>query len=278
VPSPETTTVPRIIYGRKLLVGALLSWVLVLGAGQAAAQDAAGLSAATEEAGQAETTDDAAEAAAAAQLREGATVYAQVCASCHQAGGAGLEGQFPPLMDNANIDDTTYVETVISNGRTGEIDVDGVVYDGVMPSFSTLSDDDTDAVIAFMQNDFVAPPLSALQAPGPVGATESPGLSNLTYLVGFGLFAGVTLLVLGPRIASENDRLKVSWLDACLKTAVIVSGVILLTVVIPDWAIRRDEVTKLSRFSQDLVGVLLWGFGIVVVTGSLWYAHRRSRV
>lgn len=228
----------------------------------------------TSDGGEPSTEDEARDE----QLREGATVYEQICASCHQAGGAGLEGQFPPLRDNAHVDDAAYVESVITNGRQGEIEVAGIVYDGVMPSFSTLSDDDTSAVIAFIQNDFVAPTLSAAVPLGPVAGTELPALANMTYVLTFAMVAALIALVLAPRVMSENDRLNVPWLDAWLKTAVIVSAVILLTVVIPDWAVRNSTVTELSRFAQDLIAVSLWLFGMAVVTWSLWYAHRRSRV
>lgn len=212
------------------------------------------------------------------QLREGATVYAQICASCHQAGGQGLEGQFPPLKGNPNVDDASYIEEVIANGRQGEIIVDGVTYNGVMPSFSTLNDDDTVAVIAFIQNDFVAPALSAAVPLGPVAGTELPALTNMTYVLAFAMSAGLIGLVLAPRVLSENSRLNTPWLDAWLKTAVIVSSVVFLTIYVPDWAIKNEYVTDLSRFAQDLIGVSLWLFGMVVVMWSLWYAHRRSRV
>lgn len=212
------------------------------------------------------------------QLREGATVYAQICASCHQAGGEGLEGQFPPLKDNPNVDDADYLADVIANGRQGEIVVAGVVYNGVMPSFSTLNEDDTAAVIAFIQNDFVAPPLEAAAPLGPVAGTELPALTNMTYFVTLAMVAGLIGLVLAPRILSENSRLNTPWLDAWLKTAVIVSGVLFFTVIVPDWAIKNEYVTDLSRFAQDLIGVSLWLFGMIVVMWSLWYAHRRSRI
>lgn len=277
MPPHDTTAFGRIKF-RRLVGTFLLTTALLALGGQAGALTEAD-----------ETSDDPTEESSGGEpsaeqeaedelLREGATVYAQVCASCHQAGGVGLEGQFPPLIDNPNVDDSAYLEMVITNGRQGELEVAGVVYDGIMPSFSTLSDDDTDAVIAFVQNDFIAPVAVATPAVGPAAGTELPALANMTYLLAFVIVAGLILLVLAPRILSENDRLHVPWLDALLKTAVIVSGVILLTVVIPDWAIRHDEVTKLSRFAQDLVGVSFWGFGMVVVTWSLWYAHRRSRV
>ncbi len=275
MPPHDTNAFKRIKFGRLFGTFLLATALVALGGQAGALTEADGTpDGSTEES----RGDESVAEQEAENLREGATVYAQTCASCHQAGGVGLEGQFPPLIDNPNTDDATYLETVITNGRQGELEVAGVTYDGVMPSFSTLSDDDTGAVIAFVQNDFIAPAVAATPPLGPVASTERSALAKITYLLSFLIVAGLILLVFASRILGENDRLNMPWLDAWLKTAVIVSGVILLTVVIPDWAIRRDEVTKLSRFSQDLIGVSLWGFGIVVVTWSLWYAHRRSRV
>ena len=92
------------------------------------------------------------------------------------------------------------------------------------------------------------------------------------------LAAAVGGLVLYPRLASQNSRLHVPWLDAWLKTAAIVAAVILLVVVIPDWALKTSAVSKLSRVGQDVVGLGLWGAGLGAVLGALWYAHKESRV
>ena len=212
------------------------------------------------------------------QLREGAQAYSQICAACHQAGGIGVVGQYPPLKDNPSVDDTDYLRTVITAGRSGQLEVDGVLYDGVMPSFSTLPDSDVEAIIAFVQNDFVAPPAAIVPQAGPVAGTELPALTNMGAWLAYIIAAGVALLVLGPRITSVNDRLSFPWLDAWLRTAVIVASVILLTVFIPDWAIRNSNVTSLSRFAQDLIGVSLWLAGLGAVLWGLWYAHRESRL
>lgn len=218
--------------------------------------------------------EDPAQAALDEQLREGADVYSQVCSSCHQPGGAGLPGQFPPLIDNPNTDDAGYLAEVIANGLQGEITVNGESYNGVMPSFSTLSDDETNAVIAYIQNDFAAPAadVAAFEATGSAGGT------NLTALVTYMLALAAFAMVLTPRLRSENNRLNTPWLNAWLKAIVIVLSVILLTVFLPDWALKTGTVSRLGRFAQDFIGTSLWALGLALVLGGLWYAHRESRV
>ena len=90
-------------------------------------------------------------------LLAGADAYEAACSACHQPGGAGLPGQYPPLRDNPNVDNTEYVATVIHDGLEGPITVNGETYDGVMPPQATLSDADTDAVIAYIQSGFASP-------------------------------------------------------------------------------------------------------------------------
>lgn len=223
---------------------------------------------------------DPAQAALDDQLREGAEVYSQICSSCHQPGGAGISGQFPPLIDNPHVDDAEYVAGVIVNGRQGEIVVAGVTYNGVMPSFSTLSDDEVDAVIAYVQNDFSAPAaaIADFESNSPVAGTELPALTNLTALTAWLLVGAAVLLVLGPRLISENSRLDTPWLDAWLKGVVIVLSVVIFTIFIPDWALKTETVSKLGRFTQDFIGASLWALGLIAVLGGLWYAHRESRV
>jgi len=226
------------------------------------------------------TEIDPAQAALDDQLREGAEVYSQICSSCHQPGGAGLPGQFPPLIDNPHVDDADYVADVIVNGRQGEIVVGDETYDGVMPSFSTLADDEVDAVIAYIQNDFAAPAaaIAEFESSGPVAGTELPALTNLTAYVAYLLAALVAAMVLAPRLLSENSRLNTPWLDAWLKTGVIVVSVVFLTMFIPDWVLKTSAVSKLGPFAQDFIGSAVWGLGFTVVLGGLWYAHRESRI
>ena len=285
VPTPSFGPAPRPVAAASLpVVAATILLLAILLAGlwpgrvAGATEEPSGEEPAADEPAEGEPTPE--ELARDAQLQEGALVYQQICSSCHQPGGVGLSGQYPPLVDNPNTDDADYVADVIANGRQGPITVAGETYDGIMPSFSTLTDAETAAVVAYIQNDFQAPQaaIDAFEESGPVAGTELPGLANASSALAFVLAAAVVGMVLAPRLASVNDRLATPWLDTWLKTAAIVSAVTLLTVVIPDWALTTSTVSRLSRFGQDLIGSGLWALGLLLILGALWWAHRESRV
>lgn len=218
-----------------------------------------------------DSTDDA-------LLAAGAEVYTAVCSSCHQPGGVGLAGRFPPLLDNPNVTDAAYVATVIANGRTGELSVNGETYNGVMPAQSTLNDADTTAVIAYIQSGFAAPASAPVASTGPVAGTKLPALTNFTVLIAALVVAGAAALILGPRVIAANDARSITWVDAWMKTAVIVVGAIVVTTVVPAWLLERATVQDLPRTAQDLLAVAVWLAGIVATVWALWYARREHRV
>ncbi len=82
----------------------------------------------------------------------GAEVFAENCATCHQASGEGIVGTFPPLAGNPDVADATYVEGIVRNGLAGPLEVLGVAYDGKMASFDQLSDEEVSAVAAFVSS------------------------------------------------------------------------------------------------------------------------------
>ncbi len=212
-------------------------------------------------------------------LRAGAEVYSAVCSSCHQPGGVGLAGDFPPLLDNPHVDDAEYVESVIRNGRTGEIVVNGETYDGIMPAQSTLSDDDIAAVIVYIQSGFAAPAGGAAEvATGPTAGTELPILANYAWIVGLLLAVGAAALVLGPRIVAAHDRREVTWVDAWMKTAVIVVALIFATTWLPARVLEIGTVQDLPKAAQDLIAVSIWIVALVTSAWGLWYAHRENRI
>jgi mono/diheme cytochrome c family protein len=68
------------------------------------------------------------------RLDSGRRLFGTVCMPCHQAGGQGLPGRFPPLAasDFLNADKSRAIQTLL-NGRTGEITVNGQRFTGEMP-------------------------------------------------------------------------------------------------------------------------------------------------
>jgi len=79
----------------------------------------------------------------------GKQVYENKCASCHQVGGGGLPGLFPPLNGNAVVtaDNATDHILVIVDGLQDKI-IDGVTYAAPMPPFGALlSDEEIAAVV-----------------------------------------------------------------------------------------------------------------------------------
>jgi mono/diheme cytochrome c family protein len=212
-------------------------------------------------------------------LRQGAAAYQAVCSACHQPGGVGISGQYPPLIDNPNIEDAAYIEEVIRNGRTGPLEVDGVTYDGVMPAQSTVSDSDIEAIIAYIQSGFAVPEGPVPEAgTGSTAGTELPLAANWTYLLAFAAALAVGGIVLAPRLTSAHDGRSMPWLDAWLKTAVIVVGMIVATTIVPAWVIETDAVRELPRLGQDLITAALWALGLGGGLLALWYAHREKRI
>ena len=94
-----------------------------------------------------------AEAQADDPLALGASLYDAGCAGCHQAGGVGLAGVFPPLAGHAAAlyrADPDYLPIVLLYGIQGPIEVQGSSYNGVMPPWGRFSDDDLAAILGYL--------------------------------------------------------------------------------------------------------------------------------
>ena len=81
---------------------------------------------------------------------DGAAVYTAQCAACHQASGAGIPSAFPPLAGHVGdlyAADASYLVSVMLYGLQGQITVDGVSYNGLMPAFTQLGDPEIAAVL-----------------------------------------------------------------------------------------------------------------------------------
>jgi nitrite reductase (NO-forming) len=90
--------------------------------------------------------------AASAQPPDGAAIFRDQCAVCHQPAGQGLRGQFPPLAGNADIFlSRDFPARVVLFGLSGKIIVLGETFDSAMPPLDFLSDGEIAAVVAFIR-------------------------------------------------------------------------------------------------------------------------------
>ena len=93
----------------------------------------------------------AAATTSAAAAADGAALFAQHCATCHQADGSGTVGLAPPLK-GAHWErlgaDRGYLLAVVLNGLAGPIRIDGQPFVGAMPGFAAQLDDAQIAAVA----------------------------------------------------------------------------------------------------------------------------------
>jgi mono/diheme cytochrome c family protein len=87
-----------------------------------------------------------------ASISRGKDVYAANCMSCHMENGEGLEGAFPPLAksDYLMADKKRSIQQTL-HGVSGEIKVNGTIYNGEMPGVE-LSDTELSDVLNFVRN------------------------------------------------------------------------------------------------------------------------------
>lgn len=75
---------------------------------------------------------------------DGAELFATYCSACHQPEGAGIEGVYPALADNAfvAVDDPSIVARTVLHGRAG------------MPAWDTsLSDTEIAAILTYLRTE-----------------------------------------------------------------------------------------------------------------------------
>jgi len=84
-------------------------------------------------------------------MANGEAIYLSNCAACHQPTGVGLPGAFPPLASSDFLKgDRKKVMGAALFGLSGPITVNGVEYNGVMPSLGHLTDEDLAAALTYV--------------------------------------------------------------------------------------------------------------------------------
>jgi nitrite reductase (NO-forming) len=89
----------------------------------------------------------------AKSIERGKDAYTANCQNCHMADGKGLPGAFPPLAKsdylNKPIGDLI---SFVLKGQTGEIKVNGTVYNAAMPAQDYLSDEQIADIYNYVRN------------------------------------------------------------------------------------------------------------------------------
>lgn len=88
-------------------------------------------------------------------LTAGQAAYEANCASCHQADGQGVAGAFPPVAGHSaalyNAEGgRPYLINLLLYGLQGEIQVQGETYNGVMPPWQQLPDQDIADILNYV--------------------------------------------------------------------------------------------------------------------------------
>ena len=90
-----------------------------------------------------------------ASVERGKEVYTAQCMSCHMEQGEGIENVYPPLAksDYLMADKKRSIDQVL-HGLTGDVKVNGKVYNGEMAGFNVLSDTEVSDVLNYVRNSF----------------------------------------------------------------------------------------------------------------------------
>ena len=89
------------------------------------------------------------------ELLNGENLYSQNCASCHGSNAEGVSDVFPPLINSEWITgDKSVPIRILLHGMEGEINVQGQVYQGNMPSFKArLSAAEIAAILNYLREE-----------------------------------------------------------------------------------------------------------------------------
>ncbi len=90
-----------------------------------------------------------------ALFEKGKTVYATLCAACHQPHGFGLDGLAPPLVDSEWVlGKPEVLSRIVLNGLAGPVKVGGRNFNLAMPPLPQLTDEDVAGVLTYIRREW----------------------------------------------------------------------------------------------------------------------------
>lgn len=82
-------------------------------------------------------------------------LYNTFCGTCHQRNGKGVRGRMPPLTDTDWVTgNKERLITVVLNGLQGPLEINGEIYNSVMPSHRFLKDEEIAAILTYVRTSF----------------------------------------------------------------------------------------------------------------------------
>ena len=106
----------------------------------------------------------------AEQPRTGQQIYSTTCAACHQPNGDGNGDTYPPLAGSEWVTGSeARLARIILHGMTGEVEVAGQTYSGLMPPWKdVLKDEEIAAVMTYIRSNWgnKAPAVTAATVAG----------------------------------------------------------------------------------------------------------------
>ncbi len=100
----------------------------------------------------------------------GKRLFTANCVACHQPTGQGVAGQFPTLVGSEWVlggdwHGDNHLVSILLHGLQGPIQVKGDTYNGAMPPWKQLKDDQIASILTYIRNEWgnSAPPITADQ-------------------------------------------------------------------------------------------------------------------
>jgi len=88
-------------------------------------------------------------------FEKGKTIYATLCAACHQPHGFGLDGLAPPLVDSEWVlGKPDILARIVMHGLAGPVKVSGRTYNLAMPPLPQLTDEDIAGVLTYLRREW----------------------------------------------------------------------------------------------------------------------------
>ena len=75
--------------------------------------------------------------------------------ACHMGDGSGVPGMHPPLIESDFVNgDPDKLITIILKGLSGKVEVNGEIYNSIMPPQANLTDNQIADVLTFIRGSF----------------------------------------------------------------------------------------------------------------------------